>query len=143
MPKNLVATPPTMGCGGGPPGCSLFPLLSVMLTSLIVRHKLWMQILCPQNRQGQFLVCAVICNIRNSFYDNQGLGEEMSFTNLQRQWQHAAKQLGLQVETPFRVSFDDGSHVEVEVLLRGFGARNGMLVLSDYRTIEKKKDEII
>jgi hypothetical protein len=37
----------------------------------------------------------------------------------------------------------DGSHVEVEVRLHGYGAKNGMLVLSDYRVIEEKKDDIL
>jgi hypothetical protein len=31
----------------------------------------------------------------------------------------------------------------VEVLLRSYGARNGMLVVSDYGTIQEKKDEIL
>jgi hypothetical protein len=67
----------------------------------------------------------------------------MSLTNLQLQWLHAAQELGLRVQVPYVVRFSDGRSVEVEVLLRGFGAREGMLVLSDYTTIEEKKDEII
>jgi len=67
----------------------------------------------------------------------------MSLTNLQRQWQHAANQLGLRVETPYSVRLPDGSSIEVEVHLHGYGARNGMLVLSDYAVIEEKKDAIL
>jgi len=67
----------------------------------------------------------------------------MSFTNLQRQWQFAASQLGLRVEAPYNVHLSDGSSIEVEVRLHGYGARNGMIVLSDYGVIKEKKDKII
>ncbi len=67
----------------------------------------------------------------------------MSFTNLQRHWRFAAKERGLKVKTPFVLVFEDGSRIAAEVLLEGYGAPRGMIIVSEYRKIEAKKDAII
>lgn len=64
-------------------------------------------------------------------------------TNLQRQWQKAASRFGLSVETPFVVELESGGHVEAEVLVRGYGAPRGTLVVSDYSCIAHARKEIM
>lgn len=67
----------------------------------------------------------------------------MSLTALQRQWRHAADIRGLRIKTPFKLRFADGSHLTVDVLLEGFGAPRGMLIVSNYARIEAKTHAII
>jgi hypothetical protein len=67
----------------------------------------------------------------------------MKLTNLQRQWEVAAKRFGLTVETPFLVRLADGRTIEAEVLVRGFGARQGTLVVSDFESIRHARSEIL
>ncbi len=49
----------------------------------------------------------------------------------------------LTVDVPFSLQFADGGSISVEVRLHGYGANNGMLILSDYSTIESRRDEIV
>ena len=67
----------------------------------------------------------------------------MSLTNMQRQWQHAAKHFNLMVEMPFVVKLPDGRAFEAEVLVRGYGAWRGTLVLSDFSKIASVQNEIM
>jgi hypothetical protein len=67
----------------------------------------------------------------------------MKLTNLQRQWRSAASRFNLSVETPFTLRIKDGRSIEAEVLVRGYGAPQGTLVVSDYASIASFRDEII
>jgi len=69
--------------------------------------------------------------------------QKMNLTNLQRQWQYAARQRGLKVKIPFFAALEDGERVSAEVLLEGFGATRGMLIVSDFAAIEKKTASIL
>jgi hypothetical protein len=66
----------------------------------------------------------------------------MKPSNLQRNWQFAADALSLDIEIPFDVALKD-SRIQAEVLLRGYGAKLGMLIASDYSIIEGHHDELI
>ncbi len=67
----------------------------------------------------------------------------MSLTNLQRHWRHAAEQLDLSVKIPFVLTFDDGESIEAEVLLQGYGATHGMLIVSDSSIVEGRHEAIV
>ena len=67
----------------------------------------------------------------------------MTFTNLQRHWQHAAQERQLVVRTPFELQLDDGSRITVEVLLEGYGAQRGMLIVSEFGSLNEKQAAII
>jgi hypothetical protein len=66
----------------------------------------------------------------------------MSLTNLQRHWQHLAELRDLNVKIPFVAELVGGGRVTAEVLLEGYGAARGMLIVSDFAAIESKLDSI-
>jgi hypothetical protein len=61
----------------------------------------------------------------------------MAFSNLQKQWQNAASELRLDVIIPFTLKLDNGGFITAEVLLVGYGAKHGMIIVSDYDVIRK------
>jgi hypothetical protein len=67
----------------------------------------------------------------------------MTLTNLQRQWQHAAEKRGLKVTIPFAFALRDGWTIQAEVLLEDYGARRGMLIVSDFAAIADQADAIV
>jgi hypothetical protein len=67
----------------------------------------------------------------------------MKLTPLQRHWLSMAKNHYLDVEAPYVLRLSDGQTITAEVLLRGYGAQNGMLIVSDYSIVRDKKDEIV
>ena len=54
-----------------------------------------------------------------------------------------ARMHNLDVEAPYALRFSDGHTITAEVLLRGYGAQNGMLIVSDYSIVRDRKDEIV
>lgn len=60
---------------------------------------------------------------------------KMQATNLQLYWRSAANPRGLSIRENYRIGFDDGSELVAEVLLEGYGAPRGMIIVSDYTTI--------
>ena len=64
-------------------------------------------------------------------------------TPLQRHWLSMAYKHGLRIDVPFILQFPDGTTITAEVRLQGYGAKNGMLLVSDYTVVEKKSDEIV
>ena len=62
---------------------------------------------------------------------------------LQKRWLEIAGKLNLKIDVPFRLNFPDKSSIEVDVRIRGYGAKKGMLIISDYSAIKKKQQEII
>lgn len=67
----------------------------------------------------------------------------MKMTPLQRHWLSMARIHFLDVETPYSLRLRDGHTITAEVLLRGYGAQNGMLIVSDYAIVRDRKDEIV
>lgn len=53
-----------------------------------------------------------------------------------------AKILGLDVVAPCTVKLAPGKEVVATALIRGFGARNGMLVVEDYQQVEELLEAI-
>ncbi len=64
-------------------------------------------------------------------------------TALQRHWLSVAGRHGLTVDVPFILQFPDGTSITAEVRLRGYGADNGMLIVSDYAVVQSRRDEIV
>lgn len=64
-------------------------------------------------------------------------------TALQRHWLSMADKHGLTVDVPFTLKFVDGDSITAEVRLQGYGADNGMLIVSDYSIVESRNDEIV
>jgi hypothetical protein len=58
-------------------------------------------------------------------------------SKLAESWQQAASDMGLEIVSPFRLQMPDNREIEFEVLLKNFGAKNGMLLVSNYSKIEK------
>jgi len=55
----------------------------------------------------------------------------------------ACRQLKLQVDFDFQVTLDDGHKVKAAARVRDVGAKNGMLVVSDFEDIKNSVDSII
>ena len=58
-------------------------------------------------------------------------------------WKRASNDLGIRIESPFKVFLKDGSFFEFDVLVKDFGAKHGMLITTDYKKIKSFKDELI
>jgi hypothetical protein len=57
------------------------------------------------------------------------------------QWRQAAADLGLAIEAPFLLQLQDG-RIEARLLLRNFGAANGMLIVTDFSVVRPFVDEV-
>ena len=57
-------------------------------------------------------------------------------------WQEAADDLGFEVVSPFELVLKSGVCIRVPLLVRHFGATEGMLILSDYSLVASWIDEI-
>lgn len=57
------------------------------------------------------------------------------------EWRQAAADLGLAIEAPFLLQLQDGQ-IEARLLLRNFGAVNGMLIVTDFSVIRPFLQEI-
>lgn len=64
-------------------------------------------------------------------------------SRLLAKWKQAAGDLGIDVAGPLEVPLPSGARVRVPVLVRCFGAPEGMLVLSDYALVKDWTDEIV
>ncbi|MGQ2802265.1 hypothetical protein ACT54M_18000 [Leptospira santarosai] len=64
------------------------------------------------------------------------------YTNLQKIWKDAAESLDLEVEIPFSIILSDNLKINVPVLLKNFGAKNGMLITTNYEDIEPYIEKI-
>jgi hypothetical protein len=63
-------------------------------------------------------------------------------TAFQRLWADRASRLGLSVAIPFTLSVD-GATLAIPVLLRHFGGRNGMLLVTDYVLLRPRGDRLV
>ncbi|EKO89355.1 hypothetical protein LEP1GSC151_2152 [Leptospira interrogans serovar Grippotyphosa str. LT2186] len=64
------------------------------------------------------------------------------YTKLQKIWKDAAENLNLEVEIPFSIILADNLKINVSVLLKNFGAKNGMLIITNYEDIEPYLEKI-
>jgi hypothetical protein len=58
-------------------------------------------------------------------------------------WNQASSDLGIEVIAPFEASLLDGTILNVLALVKNFGAKNGMLVASDYDELKPHIQKII
>lgn len=57
-------------------------------------------------------------------------------------WSQAGKDLGFEVVSPFQLVLSSGHPLNIPILVKGFGAKNGMLVTTTFRSIEDYTDQI-
>ena len=62
--------------------------------------------------------------------------------SLHSRWQAAALDLGLQIVAPYELALPSGVRIRVPLLVKHFGGREGMLVVTDYSRIADWVDEI-
>jgi hypothetical protein len=58
-------------------------------------------------------------------------------------WKEAAQDLNLEVEAPSSICLPDGETIDVDVLVRKFGHRLGMVVVNSYEKIEPYADDLL
>jgi hypothetical protein len=59
-------------------------------------------------------------------------------TALGSEWRRVAGVLGIEVVAPFALSLPSGTQVDAAALVKGFGAPNGMLLLTDYSKVRQE-----
>ena len=62
---------------------------------------------------------------------------------LEDRWRTAAADLSLDIQIPFELILPSGAKVKARVLLKNFGAENGMLIVSDYDVISDVWEQIV
>ena len=67
----------------------------------------------------------------------------MPKSKLLLEWEAARDDLGLDIVAPYVVSIGSNVRVCVELLLKHFGGRNGMLVLTDYGLLKPYEEQIV
>lgn len=68
---------------------------------------------------------------------------EDKVNNLQKNWQSAATDLKIQIKTNFTVNLSNNIIITVDLLVLSFGAKKGMLIVSDYDKIYQHTEELI
>ncbi|MEM7169858.1 MAG: hypothetical protein AAF530_06785 [Pseudomonadota bacterium] len=63
--------------------------------------------------------------------------------NLVRIWRQASEDLGFEIIVPFELSIDRNISITAALLVKNFGYRNGMIVISDYKVVEPYKSKIV
>lgn len=58
-------------------------------------------------------------------------------------WKRAGNDLGIRIQSPFKLVLKDGLILEFEVLVKDFGAKLGMLITTDYKKIEPIEDKLV
>lgn len=66
----------------------------------------------------------------------------MKTTALQRQWIEISAVLGLDIRLSYEIALGD-RRLTVPVLLKGYGADKGMLLVADFDHIEDVADELV
>ncbi len=67
----------------------------------------------------------------------------MSQSRLFNKWRRIACDLGVAIDEPGDVVLKAGSTIRVELVVRGFGAEKGMLILTDAERVQGRTEEII
>lgn len=71
------------------------------------------------------------------------MDDEPTISALAQKWLNAAKILNLAAIAPFSVHLPTGACVDVDILLRNFGAPNGMLLVTDDEKVWEHRDAIV
>lgn len=58
-------------------------------------------------------------------------------------WKRVAKDLGIEIVTPFEMTFPNGSRITVSALVKNFGAKRGMLVDEDWNVLKPHADLMV
>ena len=58
-------------------------------------------------------------------------------------WSEAARDLGLEIVAPFSIVLGNDSRIDARLLLKRFGARNGMVIVTNFPTVEPFIEEIL
>jgi hypothetical protein len=58
-------------------------------------------------------------------------------------WREASLDLGLSIEAPFSLVMDSGATFVARLLLRNFGAANGMLIVTDYSAVRPYAEDLV
>ncbi|PJZ59075.1 hypothetical protein [Leptospira barantonii] len=58
-------------------------------------------------------------------------------------WQSVATELQIEIEVPNSFSLPNGEKINVEFIVKNFGAPNGMLIVSDYSSIQPFTEKIL
>ncbi len=66
----------------------------------------------------------------------------MQGKNLQNYWKIVAEKLNLKIDIPYSIKYSDGSVQEIDIRLRDFGSKNGILLVPDYDVIKNRSKEI-
>lgn len=62
---------------------------------------------------------------------------------LEEMWRLAADDLSLELTIPFQFVTSRGAQIDARVLVRGFGARQGMLLVRDYTDVSRVDTELV
>ena len=57
-------------------------------------------------------------------------------------WKKAAQDLGLDLQTPFSLQLPSGTQINATLLVRNFGARNGMLIFTRSQEVWDARSEL-
>ncbi|MBW1982134.1 MAG: hypothetical protein JRJ12_13035 [Deltaproteobacteria bacterium] len=63
-------------------------------------------------------------------------------SKLKQMWQMAAEDLGIRIIAPFQLVLSSGVQIKAELLVKQFGAVNGMLIITNYDQVAPFVDEI-
>lgn len=61
----------------------------------------------------------------------------MSNSKLIHKWQQARDDLGLRITAPAEIDLGNGDTIRADVLLLDFGAKNGMIVITDFNLVKR------
>jgi hypothetical protein len=63
-------------------------------------------------------------------------------TRLAAAWLKAGQSLGVEVVAPYRATLPSGVWIEATALVKGFGARRGMLIITDYSQVRSQLEAL-
>jgi hypothetical protein len=66
----------------------------------------------------------------------------MKKSKLLEKWEKARDDLGLEIVAPFEVELSDKTKVCANFLVKNFGAKNGMLIFTDYAIVRPYHNEL-
>jgi hypothetical protein len=58
-------------------------------------------------------------------------------------WSEASRDLGLGFEAPFKLVLNTGFTLVARLLLRDFGAVNGMLIVTEYSALRSNTEDVV
>lgn len=64
-------------------------------------------------------------------------------SNLVKEFEIAAKDLGLEIEAPFSLEIEEGIVINIDILLKNFGNREGMLVVNKFEKLSPYANKLV